>query len=144
MSRGVRSVTSRLRSDDWEGDAPNYVYTRVAQPSAAPALRRKCGPSNPTLPITPINPNWVTIALATFVLLVSGALIDRAAAQSVRLQATHPRLRSPVDFAKLLSIPRSTGLQPSTRPPAPKSPPTTSISILSTAAVPVLWPRRLA
>ena len=81
MSRGVRSVISWLRSDDWEVDAPTYVYTRVAQPFAAPALRRKCGPSNPTLPITPINPNWVTIALATLVLLVSGALIDKATAQ---------------------------------------------------------------
>ena len=81
MSRGVRSVISWLRSDDWEVDAPTYVYTRVAQPFAAPALRRKCGPSNPTLPITPINPNWVTLALATLVLLVSGALIDRATAQ---------------------------------------------------------------
>src|SRR3954470_24084680 len=81
MSRGVCSVISRLRSDDWEGDAPNYVCTRVAQPFAAPALRRKCGPSNPTLPISPMNPNWVTIALAMLVLLVSGALIDRAAAQ---------------------------------------------------------------
>ena len=75
MSREVRSVISWLRSDDWEVDAS------VAQPFAAPALRRKCGPSNPTLPITPINPNWVTIALATLVLLVSGALIDRATAQ---------------------------------------------------------------
>ena len=78
MSRGMRSVVSWLQSDDWEVDAPTYVYARVAQPFAALVSRRKCGPSNPTLPITPINPNWVTI---TLILLVSGALIDRATAQ---------------------------------------------------------------
>ena len=61
---------------------PTHQRTSICA-SRSPLWRRKCGPSNPRLPIPSIKPNRVTIALATLVLLVSGELIDRARAQSV-------------------------------------------------------------
>lgn len=79
MNRGVRSIVSCVRSDEWEADAPIHIHMCLAQPF----LSRKCGPTNPRLPITPINPNWVRISLATLILLASGALIDSATAQVV-------------------------------------------------------------
>ena len=131
----MRSVLRRQRLDNRRTDASTCNPAGTTPAFHTWIWRRIYGT---VLPI----PIRAVIAPATLALLASGTVIERATAQASPLQ--DPRSRSPVDLVPLLPIPFSTARLRFTRSPAPTSPPTTSISILSTAEAPVVWPNRTA